>query len=144
MKLKTESQTEEQLTTLFSKAAKIIEAVPPSAMAKAFEMAVSRLEGEAFVVSKKPSLKKNNTSQKITKDVKKKTSGLNGNILKLIDDGYFNSDKSPQDLCEMFKKKALTYTRQAISVALMRLVRKNILSRNGEGSSKNPWVYIKT
>lgn len=136
--------TVEELTALFSKAAKVIENVPPRAKAKAFEMAVVRLEVKKHIArNNNKSTESNNNSQNSGVSKKKKTIGLNGNVLKLIEDGYFNSEKSPSDLYESFKKKALTYTRKAISVALMRLVRKNLLTRNGDGSSKNPWTYLK-
>lgn len=73
----------------------------------------------------------------------KKRLGLAKSILELMDRGFMNSSKTAMDLSKEFRKQALIYDIDAIRTALMRLVRKGQLEREGEGTTKSPWKYLK-
>jgi len=45
------------------------------------------------------------------------------------------------DVKKELKKRAFTITLAASKMALMRFVRKEVLGRDGLGTSKDPWKY---
>lgn len=73
----------------------------------------------------------------------KKKSGLAKSILELRNRGFMDTSKTALDLSKEFKKQALGYDTDTIRTALMRLVRKGLLEREGEGITKSPWKYKK-
>lgn len=62
-------------------------------------------------------------------------------ILELVAQGFFNTHKIATEVQAELRKRALNIDKDVISVALMRLVRKGGLEREGIGTLKNPWKY---
>lgn len=66
-------------------------------------------------------------------------------VVKLIESGFFDDPKTDLEVVVALKRKALTFKRKFVAVTLMRLVRKGLLERDGQGGSKsNPWKYRKS
>ncbi|MFA6969458.1 MAG: hypothetical protein WC217_02570 [Candidatus Paceibacterota bacterium] len=76
--------------------------------------------------------------------VVKSRGGSTEPIVKLIEGGFFDDPKTDLEVVTALKRKALTFKRKFVAVTLMRLVRKGLLERDGQGGSKsNPWKYRK-
>lgn len=71
------------------------------------------------------------------------TGGPTGFINRLVENGFFSQPRSPSDVAQESRKSALSYDKVSISMALMRFVRKGLLVRDGQGTTKSPWVYKK-
>lgn len=71
----------------------------------------------------------------------KRNIGTSDLIKRLIDSRFFSSSKSVIEVSNECKKRAIPHNKDVIAMALMRLVRKGLLIRDGEGTIKSPWKY---
>lgn len=77
--------------------------------------------------------------------IKKKTKGIGPtkSIEELIEKGFFDVGKRDLDVLKELKKRALICKRKDAATVLRRFVRKNKLSREGEGRKGSSWKYKK-
>ena len=59
----------------------------------------------------------------------------------LIKKGYFSTPRTANEVQKELKKTATSMKNSSLLVTLMRLVKKETLERDGDGTSKNPWRY---
>lgn len=71
----------------------------------------------------------------------KKGIGPSKPLSNLQSQGFFNDYKTVVEVHAEFKKRALNISKEVISIALMRLVRRESLERSGSGTPKDPWKY---
>lgn len=143
---------EEDFKNILIEAENLVRDLPELLRVKAFEIVVKELIKSKSVASsinsssvKKSSLSKLETKVIGDESVKKlKADGLKNTIMDYIKNGFFEKNITPEDLVKEFRKKALTkFSLNAVRVTLFRLVQSNILEREGEGTTKNPWKYKK-
>jgi hypothetical protein len=80
--------------------------------------------------------------KKVTNRSKRK-SGSTKSITELVSRNFFDIAKSSTDVLKELKKQAVKSDPDVVRMTLMRFVRKRILEREGEGTTKNPWKYKK-
>lgn len=62
-------------------------------------------------------------------------------LSELLVQGFFNIYKTPAEACKELTKRALNVDKDVMSLALMRLVRRGKMERDGAGTIKDPWKY---
>jgi hypothetical protein len=67
--------------------------------------------------------------------------GAAGAISMLIDEGFFNSPKNLNSILDKLKEIGRYYSKGLVSMNLLNLVKRRILSRHEEGKNKN-WHYV--
>ena len=67
--------------------------------------------------------------------------GAAGAISILIEEGFFDSPKRLQSIQEKLKEIGRYYERGLVSMNLLNLVKRRVLSRQKEGKNKN-WQYV--
>jgi len=67
--------------------------------------------------------------------------GAAGALSMLIEEGFFNSPKNLQSVLEKLKEIGRYYSKVLVSMNLLNLVKRRVLSRHQEGKSKN-WHYV--
>ncbi len=68
-------------------------------------------------------------------------SGATGGIRLLVDDGKLNSPKKLSEIMEFLKQEGRHYSKQAISMGLLGLVRERTLTRLKDTGEKD-WKYV--
>jgi hypothetical protein len=76
----------------------------------------------------------------IKKDSKRKK-GSTEPITALNMNGFFKQSKNLTEVQTALKKRALNFDNKDLAVTMMRLVRKGVLERGGDGKKKTPWKY---
>lgn len=67
------------------------------------------------------------------KKTERKKKGSTGPVADLLKNGFFKELKSTAEVQVILKKRALSFEKDDLAVTLMRLVRKGILERDGDG-----------
>jgi len=67
--------------------------------------------------------------------------GAAGAISILIEEGFFDSPKNLKSIQEKLKEIGRYYSRELVSMNLLNLVKRRVLSRQKEGKNKN-WQYV--
>lgn len=67
--------------------------------------------------------------------------GAAGAISMLIEEGFFNSPKNLQSILDKLKEIGRYYSKGLVSMNLLNLVKRRVLSRHKEGKNKN-WHYV--
>jgi hypothetical protein len=69
-------------------------------------------------------------------------SGPSGGIKLLLGENFFKEPKTLPEVCARLRQEGFNYSRQAVSVALLRLVRDRTMVRiPATGDGKEKWVY---
>jgi len=64
-------------------------------------------------------------------------------MAELVKGGFLDKPRTAKEVVSALKKRAHNFKHDRVSLVLMRLVRKGILDRDGDGSLANPWKYVK-
>lgn len=103
------------------------------------EVLLKELRGLCGTENKQPAILTVSPETKVHKS--KKGVGPAKPLSELLSQGFFGSYKTPADACKELTKRALNIDKDAMSLALMRLVRRGKMERDGVGTAKNPWKY---
>lgn len=115
---------------------KIVEAV------REIESRLKYIKDEINLVDDEVKISPNPKIKKIASKSREKD-GPTKPIADLIKGDFFNSSKSCVEVVREFRKRAFNYDTESVRISLMRFVRKEVLEREGDGTSKNPWKYKK-
>lgn len=98
---------------------------------------IERLEKVVFGVGK------NKNKKKVAQRAKR--TDLKTPVTALCNSGFFDSEKTDNDVIKKIREQVLSSTpkRASVSNVLRGLVKRGLLERTGEGNRKNPWKYRK-
>ncbi|KKR27992.1 MAG: hypothetical protein UT61_C0060G0005 [Candidatus Woesebacteria bacterium GW2011_GWA1_39_8] len=100
---------------------------------------LSELRGLYGAENKQPTTSTASSPIRVSKS--KKGVGPAKPLSDLLSQGFFSSYKTPADACKELTKRALNIDKDTMSLALMRLVRRAKMERDGAGTAKDPWKY---
>jgi len=108
----------------------------PQKKVEQINLLVSELAALAGAPSSKPATQAKKSFPKGEKDM----SGATGGIRLLIDEGKLDPPKQLPEIIEFLKQEGRHYSSQAVSMALLNLVRERTLTRFREKGEKS-WKY---
>ncbi len=105
---------------------------------KIVEQIFSLVNELAEMAGQKNISEQNSTIKTVSKD---KTSGTTGGIRGLVDEGYLDNPRLLPDIIERLKQEGRHYSKAAVSMGLLNLVRERVLTRFRD-KDKKIWKYV--